>query len=117
MEAEFINVFIEKQREVIHDLMTKNVMAEARIAFAEQKLSQVQSIIDELEANKEHAQQLMQQVDELNNTNKNLTQDILQKNVEIEQLSGEVKKLNIEKEVYEAKAVRLKNKAKQIAEE
>lgn len=128
MEADFVNVFIEKQREVISDLTSKNVMAEARLAFAEQKLLQVQDVIDELNANKEHVIQLMRQLEELNEEKIKITREAQQLIVEFqqfqeqahaenEQLKADVKKLNIEKEVYEAKAARLKNKAKQIAEE
>ena len=128
MEADFVNVFIEKQREVISDLTSKNVMAEARLAFAEQKLQQVQDVIDELNANKEHVIQLMRQLEELNEEKIKITREAQQLVVEFqqfqeqahaenEQLKADVKKLNIEKEVYEAKAARLKNKAKQIAEE
>jgi len=128
MEADFVNVFIEKQREVISDLTSKNVMAEARLAFAEQKLLQVQDVIEELNANKEHVVQLMQQLESLNQEKltavSNLQQLIAefqqyqeQSHSEAELLRADIKKLNSEKEVYEAKAARLKNKAKQIAEE
>jgi hypothetical protein len=40
-----------------------------------------------------------------------------QKTIDIEELKDIVQKLKVENEVYEAKAARLKNKAKQIAEE
>lgn len=138
MEADFVNVFIEKQREVISDLTSKNVMAEARLAFAEQKLQRVQDVIDELDANKEHVVQLMQQLEQLNEEKIKFARDanqhasenqqlkeqlhlaeqyLNQKTFDNDELKDLVKKLNIEKEVYEAKAIRLKNKAKQIAEE
>lgn len=128
MEADFVNVFIEKQREVISDLTSKNVMAEARLAFAEQKLLQVQDVFEELNANKEHAVQLMRQVEELNQEKLTVVQQykeqlysaeqyLNQKTNDIEELKDIVQKLKVEKEVYEAKAARLKNKAKQIAEE
>lgn len=128
MEADFVNVFIEKQREVISDLTSKNVMAEARLAFAEQKLLQVQDVFEELNANKEHAVQLMRQVEELNQEKLTVVQQykeqlysaeqyLNQKTNDIEELKDIVQKLKVENEVYEAKAARLKNKAKQIAEE
>ena len=128
MEADFVNVFIEKQREVINDLTSKNVMAEARLAFAEQKLLQVQDVFEELNANKEHAVQLMQQLKELNEEKLTVVQQykeqlllaeqyLNQKTIDIEELKDIVQKLKVENEVYEAKAARLKNKAKQIAEE
>ena len=128
MEADFVNVFIEKQREVINELTSKNVMAEARLAFAEQKLLQVQDVINELNANKEHAVQLMQQLEELKQEKLTIVQQykeqlhsaeqyLNQKTNDIEELKDIVQKLKVENEVYEAKAARLKNKAKQIAEE
>jgi len=128
MEADFVNVFIEKQREVINDLTSKNVMAEARLAFAEQKLLQVQDVFEELNANKEHAVQLMQQLKELNEEKLTIVQQyneqlllaeqyLNQKISDNEELKDIVQKLKVENEIYEAKAARLKNKAKQIADE
>ena len=128
MEADFVNVFIEKQREVINDLTSKNVMAEARLAFAEQKLLQVQDVFEELNANKEHAVQLMQQLKELNEEKLTIVQQyneqlllaeqyLNQKISDNEELKDIVQKLKAENEVNEAKAARLKNKAKQIADE
>ena len=156
MEAEFVNIFIEKQREFLVDLTSRNIMLEARILFAEQKLLKMADLSQELQANQEHVNQLL-------NINKvieeekrilaavevRLKNELVEKDVQLaekerqstaqlaekvkeiehlrnkvneckadaDQLRSQVKTLNLEKEVNEAKATRLKNKAKQLAEE
>lgn len=138
MEAEFVSIFVEKQRESIVDLISRNIMLEARIVFAEQKLSQMKELTDELEANKAHVNQLIEaskQAEEekhqLATNESRLRGELVDVNKEVhhlrlkaneyktdaDQLRGEVKKLNLEKEVNEAKTARLKSKAKQLAEE
>lgn len=138
MEAGFVNIFVEKQREVIVDLTSRNIMLDARISFAEQKLEQMQELIKELEANKEHVNQLINENKLVEDKNEQLLTTesrmrgemldinkellglrtkISEQKTEIEQLLVENKKLKIEKEVSDVKTARLKNKAKQIAEE
>lgn len=138
MEAEFVSIFVDKQREVIVDLTSRNIMLDARIIFAEQKLAQMKDLTDELEANKAHVNQLMvasKQADEerrqLAGNESRLRGEMLDINKELEQLRmkvteykgdadqlrNEVKILNLEKEANEAKTARLKSKAKQLAEE
>ena len=138
MEAGFVNIFVEKQREVIVDLTSRNIMLDARISFAEQKLEQMQELIKELEANKEHVNQLINENKLVEDKNEQLLTTesrmrgemldinkellglrtkISEQKTEIEQLLVEIKKLKIEKEVSDVKTARLKNKAKQIAEE
>ena len=38
MEADFVNVFVQKQKEVMNDLLARVVMLEARTSLAESKL-------------------------------------------------------------------------------
>lgn len=38
MEADFVNVFVQKQKDVMNDLLARVVMLEARTALAESKL-------------------------------------------------------------------------------
>ena len=113
-------------------------MLDARISFAEQKLEQMQELIKELEANKEHVNQLINENKLVEDKNEQLLTTesrmrgemldinkellglrtkISEQKTEIEQLLVENKKLKIEKEVSDVKTARLKNKAKQIAEE
>lgn len=40
MEADFVNVFVQKQKEVMNDLLARVVMLEARTALAESKLEE-----------------------------------------------------------------------------
>ena len=156
MEAEFVNIFIEKQRESIVDLTSRNIMLEARVLFAEQKLQKMVDLAQELQANQEHVKQLLdinklieeekrilaaseirlknelvEKDAELTTKNKQSSDQLAEKakevdhlrnkvnecKVDADQLRSQVKTLNLEKEVNEAKATRLKNKAKQLAEE
>lgn len=145
MEAEFVNIFVEKQREAIVDLTSRNIMLEARIFFAEQKLQKMNDLSQELQANQEHVNQLLdinKVIEEekriLAAAEVRLKNELVEKDVQLaekvkeiehlrnkvnecktdaDQLRGEVKTLKLEKEVNEAKAIRLKNKAKQLAEE
>ena len=156
MEAEFVNIFIEKQRESIVDLTSRNIMLEARVLFAEQKLQKMVDLAQELQANQEHVKQLLdinksieeekrilaaseirlknelvEKDAELTTKNKQSSDQLAEKakevdhlrnkvnecKVDADQLRNEVKKLNLEKEVNEAKTIRLRNKAKQLSEE
>jgi hypothetical protein len=156
MEAEFVNIFVEKQRESIVDLTSRNIMLEARISFSEQKLLKVTDLSQELQANQEHVNQLLvinKNIEEekriLAAAEVRLKNELVEKDVQLaakdkqtseqlaekvreiehlknkvnecktdaDQLRNEVKTLKLEKEVNEAKAIRLKNKAKQLAEE
>jgi chromosome segregation ATPase len=138
MEAEFVSIFVDKQREVIVDLTSRNIMLDARIMFAEQKLAQMKELADELEANKDHVNQLTavnkqkeEEKQQLSIAESRLKGEMVDMNKELEhlkikvkeykidadQLRDQVKKLNLEKEANEAKTARLKSKAKQLAEE
>lgn len=44
MDADFVNVFVEKQRESLNDLFSRNIMLDARVTFAESKIQQMLSI-------------------------------------------------------------------------
>lgn len=46
MDTEFINAFIDKQRKLIEDLISKNLLAEAKIVLLEKKVSDLSSQID-----------------------------------------------------------------------
>lgn len=138
MEAEFVSIFVEKQREVIVDLTSRNIMLEARIMFAEQKLSQMKELTEELEANKEQVNLLgayNRQADEdkrqlaaaesrmkgemadMNKELEHLRNKVNEQKADADQLRTEVKRMLAEKEAQEAKSARLKFKAKQLAEE
>lgn len=64
MDSEFVNVFIEKQREVINDLTSRNIMLETRVAVAESKLNTgVPQLIAENEELKKKNQELQVLID------------------------------------------------------
>lgn len=44
MEAEFVNMFVQKQKDAIVDALMKNIMLETRIAIAETKLQSLSEI-------------------------------------------------------------------------
>lgn len=44
METEFVNVFIQKQKDVMVDLLMRTVMLEARVSFAESKLQSLEKL-------------------------------------------------------------------------
>jgi hypothetical protein len=63
METEFINVYIETLTKNLHDLVSKNVMLEARLNIADKvvtdlniKLQKAESDLDKLQAKKQKAQ-------------------------------------------------------------
>lgn len=46
MEAEFVNTFIAKQRAMIDELISKNLLLETRVAVLETKVSDLSSQIE-----------------------------------------------------------------------
>ena len=63
METEFINVYIETLTKNLHDLVSKNVMLEARLNIADKvvtdlniKLNQAETNLEKLQAKKQKAQ-------------------------------------------------------------
>lgn len=48
MEAEFINVYISKQKNWIEDLLAKHIMMESRLQVAEQKLGEKNKEVESL---------------------------------------------------------------------
>jgi len=48
METEFINAFIDKQRKLIEELVSKNLLAEAKITILEKKVADLSSQVESL---------------------------------------------------------------------
>lgn len=127
MEAEFVNVFVEKQREMINDLVSRNVMLDARLSFAEQKsvkMQEYEQAILELQSTQavlqEENQKLLQEttvIQQRDNEIAQLRALMAERDVDIDQLRQSVKQLTLESDIQIAKANRLKNKAKQLIEE
>lgn len=136
MEAEFVNIFVEKQRETIVDLVSRNIMLEARVAFAsktaEQVANQTQEAVAQIQVSLEEAQAqviatkgeserdiglLKQTIAEKDKEINHLKTKVRDQITEADQLRANIKQLSLEQEVMIAKANRLKNKAKQLTEE
>ena len=127
MEAEFVNVFVEKQREMINDLVSRNVMLDARLSFAEQKsvkMQEYEQAILELQSTQtvlqEQNQKLLQEttvIQQRDNEIAHLRATMAERDVDIEQLRCSVKQLTLDSEIQAAKANRIKSKAKQLIEE
>jgi len=127
MEAEFVNVFVEKQREMINDLVSRNVMLDARLSFAEQKsvkMQEYEQAILELQSTQtvlqEQNQKLLQEttvIQQRDNEIAQLRATMAERDVDIEQLRSSVKQLTLDSEIQAAKANRIKSKAKQLIEE
>jgi predicted RNase H-like nuclease (RuvC/YqgF family) len=127
MEADFVNIFVEKQRESIIDLTSRNIMLEARITYAEQKNKVVQEYeqtIVNLQNKNEELIRNLAQFDGLQESCTAKDKELFhlktkmgEMEVDIDQLRKTVKQMTMENEVQVAKALRLKNKAKQLAEE
>ena len=44
MEAEFVNMFVQKQKDALVDTLMKNIMLETRLAIAETKLQSLSEV-------------------------------------------------------------------------
>lgn len=114
MEAELINAFVEKQRDIINDLMARNIMLEARLAVAEKKSQQVadfQTTINDLQTK---LKSLDQQNSVMNQVIEKTQQKESEQKEKIDQLQKLVNKLTLEKEAQRQQAEKLKKKAEEM---
>ena len=49
MEADFINLYIERMQNTIHDLSSKNILLETQLMMSEKRNSELQSKLESLE--------------------------------------------------------------------
>lgn len=49
MEADFINLYIERMQNTIHDLSSKNILLETQLMMSEKRNSELQARIESLE--------------------------------------------------------------------
>lgn len=134
MEAEFVNVFLEKQRDTINDLMSRIIMLEARLVIAERSATQAGEVLKKLNdaegrvkilheqnaamnevINKQKPQveeisSLLHKIDELKSV-------ISNRDEQLKHLQSSVNALTLEKESQRVKADRLKKKVQEIASE
>ncbi len=134
MEVDLVNVFVEKQRDVINDLMARNIMLEARLTVAERHAVKATELSEKLSNTEGQVKMLHEQNAAMNASIENLRKQVssfeaekaeseksivllseqAKKTVELQAL---VNKLTLEKESQKAKADRLKKKVQEIATE
>ncbi len=93
MDTEFVNAYLQKQKDLINDLMAKVVMSETRASVAESKLALVsdqQSVID------------------------NLNSQLLEKDENIKKLQTTINELSIQKERLKKEVNDIRASVKQI---
>lgn len=134
MEVDLVNVFVEKQRDVINDLMARNIMLEARLTVAERQALKTGELNEKLSGTEGQMKILHEQNAAMNGPIENLKKQIVVMNAEkaesektiatlseqvkkMEELQSLVNKLTLEKESHRAKADRLKKKVQEIATE
>jgi predicted RNase H-like nuclease (RuvC/YqgF family) len=134
MEVDLVNVFVEKQRDVINDFMARNIMLEARLTIAERHAVKATELSEKLSNTEGQVKILHEQNAAMNASIENLKKQVSSLEAEktesdktITSLSEQVKKtedlqalvnkLTLEKESHRAKADRLKKKVQEIATE
>lgn len=134
MEVDLVNVFVEKQRDVINDLMARNIMLEARLTVAERHAVKATELSEKLSNTEGQVKMLHEQNAAMNASIENLRKQLssfeaektesdativlLKEQVKkTEELQKLVNKLTLEKESHRAKADRLKKKVQEIATE
>lgn len=127
MEAEFVNMFVEKQKDMINDLLARNIMLETRLALAEKagaKVKEFEQNLAYMQLQSEHQKTLIsklesdltalpEQVKQIND----LTTKVREQETDITQLRATINQMTVEKETQRARAENLKKKAKALAEE
>lgn len=134
MEVDLVNVFVEKQRDVINDLMARNIMLEARLTVAERHAVKATELSEKLSNTEGQVKMLHEQNAAMNASIENLRKQLssfeaektesdativlLKEQVKkTEELQKLVNKLTLEKESHRAKADRIKKKVQEIATE
>jgi predicted RNase H-like nuclease (RuvC/YqgF family) len=134
MEVDLVNVFVEKQRDVINDLMARGIMLEARLTIAEKHAAKVIELGEKLSNTEGQLKMLHEQNAAMNASIENYKKEInsliagktekdniissLRDQVgKVDELQSLVNKLTLEKESQRAKADRLKKKVQEIASE
>ena len=129
MELELVNVYVEKQRDLINDLMARNVLSEARLAVAEKQLQKMNELNQRLAEEQTKVELLSQQNSAMNEVIEKMKQDLgfektrnesLQDVVKtsdlaIAELKQVVNQLTLEKEAQRVKADKIKKRAQELA--
>lgn len=72
MEADFINVFVQKQKDTMVDLLLQRVMLEARLAYAETKLQSSEEQIQQLKITESKYNEAVEEIKLMKQENANL---------------------------------------------
>ncbi|NBX49730.1 hypothetical protein EBT25_07275 [bacterium] len=124
METEFVNIFIEKQREMINDLVARNIMLEARTGVAElktQKVAELEQNVnflrDELTKKSEEVRQLAEQnklISTLEEQVKTLSTQLTQTDADLVEARKQINTLVVERESVKTKLEGVKKRAKTL---
>lgn len=94
MDTEFVNAYLQKQKDMINDLMAKIIMTETRASIAENKLA----LVSEQSA----------AID-------NLNQQLIEKDETVRKLQTTINDLSIQKEKLKKELSDIRNSVKQIS--
>lgn len=121
MDVELVNTYVEKQRDLIHDLMSKNVMLESRLSISEKYAAKAAEATEKLREKEEVVKKLNDQIVTLNVDNEKLKKELNAAELNLrEQLQlvsdqrSTINKLTLEKESQRNKAEKLKKKAQEM---
>lgn len=110
MEAEFVNVFIEKQRDLINDTIARCIMLEAKLVLAERQAQKNGELTEELSALNGRYQDMHAQNQAMAGSIENLKATNIQQQETITSLQTQLNKMTMEKEVFRIEADNLKKK-------
>lgn len=97
MEAEFVNVFVQKQRDTINDLMSRCIMLETKLAVAEPAVARIGELEQQLAASRAEIELITRQYTEQSDQIiSELRQQIATQNTTNQQLEAEIVRLNDE---------------------
>lgn len=131
MDVDLVNVFVEKQRDVINELMSKNVLLEARLAVSEKYARKAAEVGEQLSAAETQVKMLHEQNAAMNTViekYKKQVEELIEEKKELEKFGIELKeqkqkvadlltqvnKLTLEKEAQRVKAEKMKKRAQEL---
>jgi hypothetical protein len=134
MEVELVNVFVEKQRDVINDLMARNVLLEAKLTVTEKQLQKIPELSTNISNLEVRLRLLQDQNNAMNASIENYKRDIesftlmkehydkqqsiIDEHVEkIRTLEAKNNQLTLEKEAQRVKAEKMKKRAQELITE
>lgn len=134
MEVDLVNAFVEKQRDVINDLMARNVLLEAKLTVTEKQLQKIPELSTNISNLELKLRLLQDQNNAMNASIENYKRDIesftlmkehydkqqsiIDEHVEkIRTLEAKNNQLTLEKEAQRVKAEKMKKRAQELITE